>query len=48
MKKGSQTLSNHVKQGDMVKIISGKDKGKVGEITKIIKMKTELLLKKST
>ena len=31
MKKGLQTLSNHVKQGDMVKIISGKDKGKIGE-----------------
>ena len=45
MKKGSQTLSNHVKQGDMVKIISGKDKGKVGEITKIIKNENRVVVK---
>ena len=31
MKKVSQSLSNHIKQGDTVKVISGKDKGKVGE-----------------
>ena len=45
MKKGSQPLSNHVKQGDMVKIISGKDKGKVGEITKIIKNENRVVVK---
>jgi len=45
MKKGSQTLSNHVKQGDMVKIISGKEKGKVGEITKIIKNENRVVVK---
>ena len=45
MKKGSQTLSNHVKQGDIVKIISGKDKGKVGEITKIIKNENRVVVK---
>ena len=36
MKKVIQNLSNHVKQGDTVKVISGKDKGKIGEITKIL------------
>jgi len=39
MKKIVQTLSNHVKQGDTVKVISGKDKGKIGEVTRIIKVK---------
>ena len=54
MKKGSQTLSNHVKQGDMVKIISGKDKGKTGEILEInrklnkIKVKAINMVKKHT
>ena len=45
MKKGLQTLSNHVKQGDMVKIISGKDKGKIGEITKVIKNENRVVVK---
>ena len=45
MKKGMQTLSNHVKQGDMVKIISGKDKGKIGEITKVIKNENRVVVK---
>ena len=37
MKKTIQALSNHVKQGDTVKVISGKDKGKIGEIVRILK-----------
>lgn len=45
MKKGMQTLSNNVKQGDMVKIISGKDKGKIGEITKVIKNENRVVVK---
>jgi len=45
MKKGSQPLSNHVKQRDMVKIISGKDYGKEGEITKIIKNENRVVVK---
>lgn len=40
-----QTLSNHVKQGDMVKVISGKDKGKIGEITKVIKNENRVVVK---
>jgi large subunit ribosomal protein L24 len=45
MKKDMQTLSNHVKQGDMVKVISGKDKGKIGEITKVIKNENRVVVK---
>jgi len=43
MKKNN--LSSHVKQGDTVKVISGKDKGKVGEITKIIKNENRVVVK---
>ena len=35
-----QKNSIHVKQGDTVKILTGKDKGKIGEITKIINIFT--------
>ena len=35
MKKNAQTLSRHIKQGDTVKVISGKDKGKIGTIKSI-------------
>jgi len=45
MKKVIQNLSNHVKQGDTVKIISGKDKGKIGEITKILKIENKVVVK---
>lgn len=45
MKKVIQNLSNHVKQGDTVKIISGKDKGKIGEITKILKNENKVVVK---
>jgi len=45
MKKIVQALSNHVKQGDMVKVISGKDKGKIGEVTKIIKSENKVVVK---
>jgi len=45
MKKVIQNLSNHVKQGDTVKVISGKDKGKIGEITKILKNENKVVVK---
>jgi len=45
MKKIVQTLSNHVKQGDTVKVISGKDKGKIGEVTRIIKSENKVVVK---
>jgi large subunit ribosomal protein L24 len=45
MKKIVQALSNHVKQGDTVKVISGKDKGKIGEVTRIIKSENKVVVK---
>jgi large subunit ribosomal protein L24 len=35
----------HVKKGDTVKIISGKDKGKVGEILKILGTTNQVIVK---
>jgi len=34
----------HVKKGDTVQILTGKDKGKIGEITKIIKGKSQVVV----
>lgn len=34
----------HVKIGDTVKVISGRDKGKIGEITKIIKHNSSVVV----
>jgi|TARA_B110000261_G_scaffold25549_1_gene27815 large subunit ribosomal protein L24 len=39
-----QKNSIHVKQGDTVKILTGKDKGKIGEITKIIKNTNKVIV----
>ena len=47
MKKNAQTLSRHIKQGDTVKVISGKDKGKIGEIVKILKNEEDVSQKDS-
>ena len=35
----------HVKNGDTVKIISGKYKGQIGEITKILRKKNQIIIK---
>lgn len=35
----------HVKLGDTVKVISGHEKGKIGEITKIIKHSSKVVVK---
>lgn len=35
----------HVKKGDTVQIISGKDKGKVGEILKTLPKKSQVVIK---
>jgi large subunit ribosomal protein L24 len=35
----------HVKVGDTVKLISGRDKGKIGEITKIFKHNSSVIIK---
>nr|ARO91143.1 50S ribosomal protein L24 [Flintiella sanguinaria] len=48
MKKNIKTKkiqSIHVKQGDTVQIIAGKDKGKIGEITKIFRKKHQIIVK---
>lgn len=45
MKKNIQILSNHIKKGDTVKVISGKDKGKIGEIIRIIKNENRVVVK---
>jgi len=37
--------SLHVKKGDTVKIISGRDKGKVGEILKILSTTNQVVVK---
>ena len=37
--------SLHVKKGDTVKVISGKDKGKIGEIIKILGNKQQVVVK---
>lgn len=40
-----QKSSVHIKKGDTVKILSGKDKGKIGEITQIIKNSNQVVVK---
>lgn len=35
----------HVKLGDTVKVIAGRDKGKVGEITKVFKHNSSVIVK---
>lgn len=35
----------HVRMGDIVKVISGKDKGKIGEISRILKQTNEVVVK---
>lgn len=40
-----QKASFHVKKGDTVKVISGHDKGKIGEITEILKQKNQVIVK---
>lgn len=35
----------HVKVGDTVKVIAGRDKGKIGEITKIFKHNSSVIVK---
>jgi large subunit ribosomal protein L24 len=45
IKKQNTKFPNHIKQGDTVKILSGKDKGKIGEITKISKATNQVIVK---
>lgn len=43
--KEKQKNSNHIKKGDTVKILVGKDKGKTGEIIRIIKATNKVIVK---
>jgi large subunit ribosomal protein L24 len=45
IKKKITQFPNHLKQGDTVKVISGKDKGKIGEITKLVKTNNQVVVK---
>lgn len=45
IKKQKTKFPSHIKQGDTVKILSGKDKGKIGEIIKIIKTNNQVVVK---
>jgi len=45
IKKIITKFPSHLKQGDTVKIISGKDKGKIGEITKLVKATNQVVVK---
>jgi large subunit ribosomal protein L24 len=45
MKNTVTSLSSHIKKGDTVKVISGKDKGKIGEIIRILKNENRVVVK---
>lgn len=44
-KKQPSEFPNHLKQGDIVKVISGKNKGKVSEIIRILKPTNQVVVK---
>jgi large subunit ribosomal protein L24 len=35
----------HIKKGDTIKVISGRDKGKIGEVTKILRNSHQVVIK---
>nr|BDA98747.1 ribosomal protein L24 [Rhodomonas sp. NIES-1730] len=39
-----QRTATHIKKGDTVKIVSGKDRGKIGEIIRIIKNSNKVVV----
>lgn len=43
-KKATLQLKAHVKIGEKVKVISGKEKGKIGLVKKILKQKNRLII----
>lgn len=43
-KKSTLQIKSHVKIGEKVKIISGKEKGKIGLVKKIIKQNNKLII----
>ena len=38
-------ITLHIKKGDTIKVISGKDKGKVSEVTKILRSSHQIIVK---
>jgi large subunit ribosomal protein L24 len=47
MKKSTVKFPIHIKKGDIVKIISGKDKGKIGEIIQLLKPINQVIVKET-
>nr|YP_009420481.1 ribosomal protein L24 [Chroomonas placoidea]ASO76120.1 ribosomal protein L24 [Chroomonas placoidea] len=45
IQKQKTKFPSHIKQGDTVKILAGKDKGKIGEIIKINKVANQVVVK---
>lgn len=44
-KKTPRSYKMHVKTGDTVQVIAGRDKGKVGEIVKVIPQESKVIIK---
>nr|YP_010199443.1 ribosomal protein L24 [Gracilariopsis tenuifrons]AXF36183.1 ribosomal protein L35 [Gracilariopsis tenuifrons]UAD89301.1 ribosomal protein L24 [Gracilariopsis tenuifrons] len=44
MKNNKKKQNMHVKMGETVKVISGKDKGKIGKITKILHKSSKIIV----
>ena len=45
IKKKTVKFPRHLKEGDVVKVLTGKDKGKIGEITKLVKATNQVVVK---
>lgn len=43
----NQKYVSHLKNGDTIKIISGREKGKIGEITKILRSTNQVIIKET-
>jgi large subunit ribosomal protein L24 len=41
----TKNASLHIKKGDTIKVISGKDKGKIGEVTQILRNSRQVIIK---
>ena len=41
----TKNFTLHIKKGDTIKVISGKDKGKIGEVTQILLNSHQVVIK---
>ena len=41
----TKNVALHIKKGDTIKVISGKDKGKIGEVTQILRNSHQVIIK---